>query len=108
MSGQVIEGTWEEIVQHAEELAGHHLRVFILDIDDETKDDINPHALEEAIATLVNRTPEEIERTRTELFKIMDRPRPLPEGKGLIEVISGQWPGDETDNEISEALKRVS
>src|SRR5438876_8042872 len=101
MEQQILEGTWEEIQQrHADELAGHRVRVEILDqakTDDD--DDINPHALEEAIAALVNRTPEEIEQTRQRLFQEMEPPRPLPEGKTLFDVICGQWPGDETDEE---------
>lgn len=28
---QVIEGTWEEIAQHADSLAGHHVRVEVLE-----------------------------------------------------------------------------
>src|SRR5207249_699110 len=91
---QVLEGTWEEIIRHADELAGHRLRVFILDAQTEINghgdDDVNPHALEEAVAALVNRTPEEIEQTRARLFQEMEPPRPLPEGKTLLDVISGQ------------------
>src|SRR5438093_3695341 len=45
---QVLEGTWEEIVRHADELAGYRLRVLILDAQAESSnddDDVNPHAL---------------------------------------------------------------
>lgn len=28
---QTIEGTWEEVLQHGEELAGHRVRVIVLD-----------------------------------------------------------------------------
>ena len=28
---KILEGTWEEISKHAHELAGHHLRVIIVD-----------------------------------------------------------------------------
>jgi hypothetical protein len=31
MSQQVLEGTWEEIMQHAEELSGKHVRLTIVD-----------------------------------------------------------------------------
>ena len=30
MAQQVLEGTWEEIVRHADELAGQHVRVTVL------------------------------------------------------------------------------
>jgi hypothetical protein len=31
MSRQVLEGSWEEIMQHAEELSGKHVRLTIVD-----------------------------------------------------------------------------
>ena len=31
MSQQVLEGTWEEIMQHAEELSGKHVKLTIVD-----------------------------------------------------------------------------
>ena len=30
MTQQILEGTWEEIATHAQELAGHRLRVVVL------------------------------------------------------------------------------
>ncbi len=31
-----------------------------------------------------------------------------PETSGAVEAVVGQWPGDETDEEISQALERLS
>ncbi len=31
MSEQIFEGTWEEVVQHSEELAGKHVRVTVIE-----------------------------------------------------------------------------
>lgn len=70
--------------------------------------DEDPDALVKAMARLQNRTSEEIEQTRARIFQEMAPPRPLPEGKTLRDVIGGQWPGDETDEEVLEALKRLS
>jgi len=70
--------------------------------------DFDPDALERAIARMMNRTPEEIEETRARLFQEMDPPRPLPPGKSLFDVVCGQWPGDETDEEVLTALARLS
>ncbi|MCI0387611.1 MAG: hypothetical protein MOB07_02410 [Acidobacteria bacterium] len=70
--------------------------------------DEDPYALEHAIAKLLSRTPEEVEQTRARIFQASRPPRPLPEGKTLYDVVCGQWPGDETDEEVFEALKRLS
>lgn len=71
-------------------------------------DDTNPNALAEAMAELLNRTPEEMERARAELFAASRPARPLPEGKTLGDVLLGQWPGDETDEQVFEALRKLS
>ncbi|MGH9938874.1 MAG: hypothetical protein ACREAM_21745 [Blastocatellia bacterium] len=70
--------------------------------------DFDPDALERAIAQMMSRTPEEIEETRARLFQEMEPPRPLPPGKSLFDVVCGQWPGDETDEEVRAALARLS
>ena len=71
-------------------------------------DDIDPDALQKAMAKLLNRTPEEIEATRTRLLAASRPPRPLPAGKTFVDVVCGQWPGDETDEEVFEALRELS
>ncbi|MGH9767983.1 MAG: hypothetical protein ACREAB_11160 [Blastocatellia bacterium] len=70
--------------------------------------DEDHYALEHAIAKLLSRTPEEVEQARERIFQASRPPRPLPEGKTLYDVVCGQWPGDETDEEVFEALKRLS
>lgn len=76
--------------------------------DDDDDDDIDADALERAIAQMMNRTPEEIEETRARLFREMEPPHPLPPGKTLFDVIRGQWPGDESDEEVLTALAKLS
>ena len=65
-------------------------------------------ALEREIRWLTSRTPEEIEQTRAEILKKSRPARPLPEGKTLSDMVEGKWPGDETDEQIHEALERLS
>jgi hypothetical protein len=79
---------------------------FLSDVNGADTDD--PEALARAVAAMTNRTPEEIEAARTRLFAQSRPPRPLPEGKTLQDVLSGQWPGDETDEEVYEALRKLS
>lgn len=70
--------------------------------------DTDPDALARAIARMRNRTPEEIAAAQQRFLQQSRPPRPLPEGKTLLDVVCGQWPGDETDEEVFEALRRLS
>ena len=54
------------------------------------------------------RTPEEIAEARARILAISRPPRPLPPGKTWQDVIVGQWPGDETDEEIRVILEDLS
>lgn len=48
----------------------------------------------------------EIEAARARLLTAPVRP--LPPGKDFLETIQGLWPGTETDEQIREALERMS
>ncbi len=65
-------------------------------------------ALQERIPTLRNRTSAEITEARRRVFALSPEPRALPLGKTLEDVIVGQWPGGETDEEIAVALREIS
>jgi predicted DNA-binding antitoxin AbrB/MazE fold protein len=65
-------------------------------------------ALEQAIRELTSRTPEEILADRERLLAKARPGRPLPPGKTLADVVEGQWPGDETDEEIRIAMEKLS
>ena len=65
-------------------------------------------ALTIAIERLVNRTPEVKAADRAEIMKTVRKGRPLPPCKSFFEVVQGPWPGDETDEQINEALERLS
>jgi predicted DNA-binding antitoxin AbrB/MazE fold protein len=67
----------------------------------------NP-ALEREIRWLTSRTPEEIMAARERILKASPPARPLPEGKTHAEVVQALWPGDETDEQIREALEKLS
>ncbi|MBN9119360.1 MAG: antitoxin family protein [Planctomycetes bacterium] len=60
------------------------------------------------VESLKNRTDAEIEEARRRLFALSRPPAPIPEGKTLSDMVEGKWPGDETDEQINEALKRLS
>ena len=67
-----------------------------------------PTALEEAVRRMTTRTPEQKHADREKAMKTARKGRPLPEGKTINDVLVGQWPGDETDVQIYEALEELS
>lgn len=73
---------------------------------DTTTDDTDP--LIAAVNSLANRTPEQKLADRAEAMTYLRKGRPLPEGKTLNDVVEGTWPGDETDEQIYEALEGLS
>lgn len=81
------------------------------DTETPTAEPAAPSALDplaEAIARLKNRTPEQVAADRDRLLALSPPPRPLPPGKTLEDVLAGLWPGDETDEQILEALEKLS
>jgi hypothetical protein len=54
------------------------------------------------------RTPEQKAQQINELLARSRPARPLPPGKTFAEVVAGQWPGDETDEEVQAALDELS
>ena len=70
--------------------------------------DGNTDAYEAALKRWTNRTPEQKRIDRENAMKSVRKGRPLPEGKTLEDVIVGQWPGDETDEQIREDLDELS
>ena len=100
---ETVEGIWEEIVSHrAAQLAGRRVKITI-----EPEEGSADYSLDAAIAKLNNRTDAEIETARNRVLAASKKPLPLPEGKTLADVIMGQWPGNETDAEINEALRET-
>jgi hypothetical protein len=107
----VLEGTKEEIVAHLNSLPERRYRIAITRVltEEEIKQnhERNP-ALREAIERMSKRTQEEILADRASILASSPKPCPLPEGKTLDDMVRGKWPGDETDEEIREALERLS
>jgi hypothetical protein len=68
----------------------------------------DPGALARAVAAMVNRTPEQIEAAQEMALREFQSERELPPGKTIFDVVCGKWPGNETDEEVYQALKRLS
>jgi hypothetical protein len=65
-------------------------------------------ALDRAVAAMTNRTPEQIAEAQARAIAMYKPRRELPPGKTLADVVMGQWPGNETDEQIEAALKELS
>jgi|GEM_PF-2253196 len=64
--------------------------------------------LEREIAWLTQRSSAEIEQTRLQVFSQSTSARLLPPGQTLSDVVEGQWPSDESEEEIQKALERLT
>ncbi len=64
--------------------------------------------LQLALDRIQHRTTSQIELARERILKASRPARPLPEGMTLSDMVEGKWPGNETDEQIREALERLS
>jgi len=78
------------------------------ELAEDDADEASSDALSIALARLANRTPEERLAERERAMKRVRKGRPLPEGMTAFVAAQGLWPGNETDEEIREALERLS
>ncbi len=62
----------------------------------------------DALRKTLSRTPEEILAEREKILTASRKPAEVPEGKTLADMVVGKWPGDETDEVIFEALRKLS
>jgi predicted DNA-binding antitoxin AbrB/MazE fold protein len=70
--------------------------------------DGEPSALELAVRRITSRTPTAVIADRERVLALTPPPRALPPGKTLADVVVGQWPGDETDEQVRQALENLS
>lgn len=72
--------------------------------DDIETDDL----LRKAVARMTERTPKQLAQAREHASQYILPGKPLPLGVSLIDVVSGSWPGDESDERVAEALEKLS
>lgn len=94
--------------QDAAILAGQYLELALKNENVPAQSEVEPDALAQAMAALKSRTPEQIAAARHQLYEAATPPRQMPEGQNVFDVVGGQWPGDETDEEVFAALKKLS
>ena len=104
--------TGQDISDLAGALLDEHMRVRKLTISDalapEDSTPEDPDALTRALAKFTNRTPEEIAQAQAQAIRSYKPERELPAGATLLDVVSGKWPGDESEDEIAQALRKLS
>lgn len=76
-------------------------------LEDDRADDEDPDSLNRAIAKMKSRTPEERAAMRERVLKGTPEPLPIPAGKTIFDMIP-RIRGKETDQEVFEALERLS
>lgn len=89
MDQKIIEGTWEEVTRHTQELAGLRVRVTVLDAVALPKPSNSTHADEKAASSATNPVmgmfsdaPELLDEVVEEAMKIREeRPWRLPPGE---------------------------
>ena len=99
---QVIEGTGEELIGLLYRQPKERFRLIKLPREQEFP------TYEEALAQAMNRTPEDIAEVRSRVLDASPPARELPPGKTLEDVVMGHWPSDETDEQILDALQKLS
>lgn len=68
----------------------------------------DPDALARAIAAMTQRAPEEIAAAQARAQQEFQPEHLLPSGASVIEAVFGKWPGTETDEEVYQALEKLS
>ncbi|HTE18196.1 MAG TPA: hypothetical protein VK689_07425 [Armatimonadota bacterium] len=70
--------------------------------------DLEGDLLAEAVARMTGRTPEQAAEIRMRAEGSIRRGRPLAAGETLMDAVAGRWPGEESDAEVAEALRKLS
>ena len=102
---QTYEGTPAQLVEQLRLLPGTQQYRMTLTSEESAEDVEN---LEATIARMTSRTPEEIVATRERLLAATPPPRALPDDKSIFDVVMGTWAGNETDEQIRNALEKLS
>lgn len=68
----------------------------------------NTDLLAEAVARMTSRSPEQLAEIRERSAGFARPGKPLPTGQTIFDAVIGKWPGQESDEEVTEALRRLS
>lgn len=72
------------------------------------EDEADPEGLAHAVAAMTDRTPEQIARVQAQAIAALKPRANPPPGTNGMQLVYGQWPGEETDKQVAAALKELS
>jgi hypothetical protein len=102
MAQPTIEGTGLELISVLHHKPNDRFRLIKLTSDADFA------TFEEALAKATSRTANEVAADRARLIQASPTSRDLPTGCTLEDVVMGKWPGNESDEQIFEALEKLS
>ena len=76
--------------------------------NEETAGDGGEDLLAGAIAGMTGRTSDEVSQAQTRAAEFIRPGKPLAPGQTVVAAVSGKWPGDESDDQVTEALRKLS
>jgi hypothetical protein len=97
-----------ELAEYAGRLVRNHLPLRSTEPTATNNESDEADPLSIAVARMTNRSPEDKAAARAHALATYQPRRTLPPGKTFSDVISGKWPGDETDEQINAALEELS
>jgi hypothetical protein len=98
----------EEIAAENGQRPADYVRHLVEQSVDGPKLSEEPSPLRQVVSEMTHRTPEQIAQAQARAMQTYLPRRPVPPGKTLAEIVSGQWPGQETDEQIKAALDDLS
>lgn len=104
------DGTLTIPKQAVEELGvqtGDYVKVSVESTHDACRTAV-PARLAQAKFKMSHRTKEQIAEAQARAMEKHPPMRAVPPGKTLSDIVSGKWPGDETDEQIEDALRELS
>jgi hypothetical protein len=89
---------------------GQTLEHYLRDLAEKEAAETSPAAdmLDQGMNWLTSRADADVQSARERILGNSPRPRDLPAGKTVLDMVEGKWPGSETDMEIQDALERLS
>ena len=61
-----------------------------------------------AVARMTGRTADQIAEAQDRAAQFIRPGKPLPPGQTIFDAVAGKWPGNESDEQVDEALRKLS
>ncbi len=94
--------------EFAASLLEEQIKMRLFSAKDGQREEDDPEALARTITRMMARTPEERKQAQEQTMQSCKPRHQIPANKTLFDMVAGKWPGDETDEEVNQALERLS